>query len=67
MIETARDLPGTAVSAELMSLMRCPISGSTLRLAGKSLVAEVGGDSYRLSPEGIPFFAEQFLSAEAKT
>jgi hypothetical protein len=67
MIETMRHLSDAAVSAELMGLLRCPVSGSALRLAGERLVAEVGGHSYRLSPEGIPLFADQFLSAEART
>lgn len=47
-------------SSYLLGKLRCPESRSPLRVEGRTLVAEEGGRSYPLSPEGIP---DLFLAA----
>lgn len=51
-----------------LDLLRCPVTGSALERHGDALVP-LNGDkkiAYRLDPSGIPLFAEQFCSAEAR-
>jgi ubiquinone/menaquinone biosynthesis C-methylase UbiE len=49
-----------------LDLLRCPISGTELRRDGDYLVAQGGEPRFRLSPTGIPLFAEHFCSEEAR-
>ena len=42
-----------SISPDLLSLLRCPLTRSPLRLEGDSLVAEVGGLRYPVR-DGIP-------------
>lgn len=48
---------------DLLEILRCPATGQPLTREGEALVA--GETSYRLTPSGIPLFAESFLSEEA--
>ena len=49
-----------------LDLLRCPISGEPLRLDKGMLVSSSGAQTYRITPSGIPLFAEQFCSPEAR-
>ncbi len=55
-----------AVPVAAIDLLRCPISGLALEQRGASLVATDGKHRYAVTDEGIPLFAEQFCSADAK-
>lgn len=55
--------PAAARIEHALDILRCPGSGSTLRFDGTALVASDGGHRYRLTPDGIPLFAEEFRSA----
>ena len=44
---------GNAVEADLLSILRCPLTRSVLRQEGDFLVADVGGLKYPVR-EGIP-------------
>jgi ubiquinone/menaquinone biosynthesis C-methylase UbiE len=48
-----------------LDLLRCPMSGGSLRADGKLLVSNDGAHRYRIAEEGIPLFAEQWCSPEA--
>jgi len=49
-------------------LLRCPVTHSDLALEGDALVSHSpeGDSRYRVDPSGIPLFAEQFCSADAR-
>ena len=49
----------------ILPLLSCPRSGQPLHLNGQSLDSESGDNSYRISANGIPLFAEDFCSPEA--
>jgi SAM-dependent methyltransferase len=49
-----------------LDVLRCPLSGQRLTLRHDALVSGDGTRRYRLTPAGIPLFAETFLSAEAQ-
>jgi ubiquinone/menaquinone biosynthesis C-methylase UbiE len=49
-----------------LDVLRCPISGATLRLEGPALVTSDGRHCYPMSEAGIPLFAEEFFSPEAQ-
>ena len=46
--------------------LRCPATGGRLFLDKGWLVPESGGRKYRISDSGIPLFAEELASEEAK-
>jgi ubiquinone/menaquinone biosynthesis C-methylase UbiE len=49
--------------APFLDLLRCPRTGAPLQLEGSALVAEGGeGASYAVGPDGIPRFAEAFIT-----
>jgi SAM-dependent methyltransferase len=48
-----------------LDLLRCPITGSVLHREGTELVA-ASGHRYRSGPHGIPLFAEEFCTADAR-
>lgn len=48
-----------------LDLLRCPISGGALRRDGERLLGP-GGQAYTVTPDGLPLFAETFLSEEAR-
>ena len=50
----------------ILNLLQCPASGQLLRLEGDRLVSEDGQNSYPLSATGIPCFAGQLLSEDAR-
>jgi uncharacterized protein YbaR (Trm112 family) len=45
--------PSASIDAELLDLLRCPLTGSRLRPEGDFLVAEVGGLAYPVR-DGFP-------------
>jgi ubiquinone/menaquinone biosynthesis C-methylase UbiE len=49
-----------------IDLLRCPISGHTLEQQDAYLVTPDGKHRYTVNGDGIPLFAEQFSSADAK-
>jgi SAM-dependent methyltransferase len=52
--------------ARMVSDLRCPESGETLRIAGDRLVSDSGRHGYPLSPTYVPLFAEVPASADAR-
>jgi ubiquinone/menaquinone biosynthesis C-methylase UbiE len=48
-----------------IDLLRCPVTGSELHRIGMEL-ATTTGQHYRIEPDGIPLFAEEFCSADAR-
>jgi ubiquinone/menaquinone biosynthesis C-methylase UbiE len=51
---------------QFLDVLRCPQTGAELLLAGDCLVSARGEHRYRLNALGVPLFAEQFLSEQAK-
>jgi hypothetical protein len=49
-----------------LDLPRCPVAGSELYRKGSELVAIESGRHYRLDLNGIPLFAEEFCSEDAR-
>jgi ubiquinone/menaquinone biosynthesis C-methylase UbiE len=49
-----------------LKLLRDPATGSPLRATGIALIAEHGSAEYSLTPEGIPLFAEQAPTEDAR-
>ncbi len=49
----------------ILPLLSCPRSGEPLHLNGHTLDSESGNNSYRISANGVPLFAEDFCSPEA--
>ncbi len=56
----------SATPIAAIDLLRCPISGLALMQQGTSLVTTDGKHHYAVTDEGIPLFAQQFCSADAK-
>src|ERR1700683_5297620 len=59
-LENQRDI------ARFLDILRCPQSQQALSLEGDSLVSASGDHRYRVNAAGIPLFASEFLSPEAK-
>ena len=53
------------VTGRLLPLLSCPRTGEPLQFSGQELVNTSGSATYRISENGIPLFAEDFLSEEA--
>jgi SAM-dependent methyltransferase len=51
---------------DFLDILRCPLSGERLTLDRDVLVTSSGVHRYRVTPEGIPLFAESFLSPDAE-
>src|SRR5262245_44525145 len=49
-----------------LALLRCPASGEPLHREGAALVSASGRHRYRITPSGIPLFAEDECSAEGR-
>ena len=49
-----------------LELLACPLTGSPLSRAGRALLPAKGAVRYAISAEGIPLFAEKFLSDDAR-
>jgi ubiquinone/menaquinone biosynthesis C-methylase UbiE len=49
-----------------LDILRCPLSGQRLTLDCNALATSSGAHRYRVSPAGIPLFAESFLSPNAE-
>lgn len=49
-----------------LDLLRCPISGAPVELAEDGRSLRSGGQSFTISEEGIPVFAEALISTEAR-
>jgi hypothetical protein len=47
------ETPSNTLDAELLEILRCPLTRSRLRMEGNWLIAEVGGLSYPVR-DGIP-------------
>lgn len=55
-----------AIASRFLELLRCPVSGERLRLQGNTMRSEDGKHSYPVSDDGIPLFAQQALSEDAR-
>ena len=62
------DAPAIPVSQKLpLDLLRAPLTGSALEQVGDALVSIENRDArFRIAPGGIPLFAEQLCSQEAR-
>src|SRR5262245_53880891 len=49
-----------------LDLLRCPLTGDPLAFEAGSLVGTHEGRRYALNPRGIPLFAAEFCSADAR-
>jgi SAM-dependent methyltransferase len=49
-----------------LGILRCPVSGEPLLERAGALETASGAHRYRMTPSGIPLFAEQFCSEDAK-
>src|SRR5262249_1349068 len=56
----------TAGIKDFLDILRCPLSAERLTLDRDALVTSSGVHRYRVSPEGIPLFAECVLSPDAQ-
>lgn len=54
------------IDRKFLDLLCCPRSGRPVTMVDDRLVSEGGGTSYALSAEGIPLFAEEFCSDDAR-
>jgi SAM-dependent methyltransferase len=52
--------------APFLSLLRCPATGAGLRLEDDILRADGGVARYRITPSGIPLFAAELISDDAR-
>ena len=59
-------MPLREFSAEFLRLLRCPLSGEKLAVQDGALTTESGSHHYRIDENGIPCFAEQYCSADAR-
>jgi len=50
----------------MLDMLRCPLSGMPLEERGTYLISQDGQHRYNITPSGIPLFAEQYCSADAK-
>ena len=54
------------ISKTIIEKLRCPVSGLPLRQDGDALVSTGGQPRYSISDSGIPLFAEDVLSKDAR-
>jgi SAM-dependent methyltransferase len=54
------------VAADLLAFLRCPVTGGALVLRGNTLVTLDGTRRYAVAANGVPLFAEQFCTADAR-
>src|SRR5262249_42329954 len=67
MSNAVADAPSVAtVPPDFLALLRCPASGVEIEQRGDTLVARDGSRSYRLTASGIPLFAEELCSPDAR-
>lgn len=52
--------------SQLLTLLRCPVSGTRVQIDNNNLVNVDGSQSYTIDDVGVPLFAEEFLSDDAK-
>ena len=51
---------------ELLPLLCCPHTGEPLHREGQYLITESGQNHYKIDSQGIPLFADQFCSEDAR-
>jgi SAM-dependent methyltransferase len=56
----------SALPANLMALLRCPATGRALTQQGDALVTRDGNHRYLLAANGVPLFATELCSADAR-
>lgn len=61
-----RDAATPAIAADLLAILRCPITGSALTQEGDALVGADGSQRYTIAGDGIPLFAEAFCTEDAR-
>ena len=54
------------IAEKFLTMLRCPQSGMPLRQGTEGLVSRDGSLRYRISPSGVPLFAERFCTEDAK-
>ena len=62
----ARSIDARGGLTEILPLLRCPETGVALELRGDRLKARDEDRTYRVAPSGIPLFAENFCSDDAR-
>jgi SAM-dependent methyltransferase len=58
--------PAAVLPPDLVALLRCPATGGTLVQRGDGLASADGARHYAVNPAGIPLFAAELCSAEAR-
>jgi len=61
--DTAAQLP---MNGAVLAMLRCPLTGQTLRREGSFLSSEDSSNRYEINELGIPLFAAQFCSEDAR-
>ncbi len=64
--QTGSSTPMAPFSTELMKLLRSPVSGRPLLFQENDFVTDDGEERYPVSDSGIPLFAGEFISEDAK-
>ncbi len=54
------------IAEKFLTMLRCPQSGTPLRQGDEGLVSCDGSLHYRISPSGVPLFAEHFCTEDAR-
>lgn len=54
------------IAEKFLTMLRCPQSGTPLRQGDQGLVSCDGSLRYRISPSGVPLFAEHFCTEDAR-
>ncbi|MDC7712184.1 class I SAM-dependent methyltransferase [Vogesella indigofera] len=54
------------IAEKFMTMLRCPLSGAPLQQGDHGLASRDGSLHYRISPSGVPLFAEHFCTDDAK-
>lgn len=54
------------LASRFVDMLRCPVSGKRLFQDGHCVASLDGATSYRISASGIPLFAEEFCTEDAK-
>jgi ubiquinone/menaquinone biosynthesis C-methylase UbiE len=58
---------GDMIDPQVVQMLRCPLSGKSLSEEGEWLISEGSMHKYRITHSGIPLFATEFCSKEARS
>lgn len=54
------------ITPDYLAQLQCPVTGQSLHREGAALMSEDGKYRYAITPSGIPLFAEDFCTPEAR-